>query len=113
MGGEGSRALVSILALLPQKDYDEKKDKTTRLQDLSYYLSKDIQQIEDVERLSNKKAEEHQLNSAAVSHTCCALVTMQMFLNVIIVSNLFVLNFRPTLPQTVSDMSFNLGRTIY
>lgn len=73
LGGEGSRALVSILALLPQKDYDEKKDKTSRLQDLSYYLSKDIQQIEDVERLSNKKAEEHQLNSAAVSHTCCAL----------------------------------------
>lgn len=78
LGGEGSRALVSILALLPQKDYDEKVDKTTRLQDLSYYLSKDIQHVEDVERASSKSTEEHSLNSAAVSHTCCALVKINI-----------------------------------
>lgn len=58
---------MSILAVLPQHDM---KDSTVRLKDLSYYLSQDIQDITSVERASDKS-----LNSAAVSHACCALVS--------------------------------------
>lgn len=41
------------------------------LKDLSYYLSRDIQDIEDKEITTVR--DDHNLNSAAVSHTCCAL----------------------------------------
>lgn len=66
--GDGSRALVSILVVLPQK---EPSDKKTRMKDLEYYLSQDIQDDLYTEITSIK--EDHHLNSAAVSHTCCAL----------------------------------------
>lgn len=67
--GDGSRALVSILAVLPQKDYDENKDKETTLKDFEYYLSRDIQDVEYKDIISRKDPP----NPAAVSHTCCAL----------------------------------------
>ncbi|KAG2196323.1 hypothetical protein INT47_009318 [Mucor saturninus] len=66
--GDGSRALVSILVVLPQK---EPSDNKTRMKDLEYYLSQDIQDDLYTEITSIK--EDHHLNSAAVSHTCCAL----------------------------------------
>jgi hypothetical protein len=74
---DGSKALVSILAVLSQKDYDEKRDKESRLADLTYYMSRQIHDIENEERSSGTatKVDDHQnLNSACVSHACCALV---------------------------------------
>jgi hypothetical protein len=52
--GDGARALVSIIALLPQTD-----DGSNRLKTLCYYLARD--------------------NAAAVSHVCCAMVGICLF----------------------------------
>lgn len=74
--GDGARALVSIVALLPQVDEDV--DKESRQKDLSYYMSRDVDDAKTEERTSGTNKDEQQseqdLNAAAVSHTCCALV---------------------------------------
>ncbi|KAI8882055.1 hypothetical protein K501DRAFT_334324 [Backusella circina FSU 941] len=56
--GDGSRALVSIIALLPQTD------DSNRLKTLSYYLARSVTDISTVEKTNN---------AVAVSHVCCAM----------------------------------------
>jgi hypothetical protein len=65
--GDGARALVSIIALLPQTD-----DGSNRLKSLCYYLARDI--TED-EIPAIEKAD----NAPAVSHVCCAMVRGHLF----------------------------------
>lgn len=65
--GDGARALVSIIALLPQTD-----DGSNRLKTLCYYLARDIK---DDEIPAMEKAN----NAAAVSHVCCAMVGICLF----------------------------------
>lgn len=73
LNGNGSRALVSILATLPQKlDID----KQSRLTDLAYYLSKEISDMEGIDKNNTH------LYSATVSHTCCALVSQNRLIAV-------------------------------
>lgn len=66
LNGDDSRALVSILVILPLKDNN---DKEARIRDLSYYLSKQIQTEEEV----TAQWGDQTLNSATISHACCAL----------------------------------------
>lgn len=83
LGGDGAKALVSILATLLQKNSEEKVDKKGRLQDLSYYLSREVtetgNQVNYYNTSTNKKDDNHaqHLNSACVSHACCALVNIK------------------------------------
>ncbi|KAI9246492.1 hypothetical protein BDA99DRAFT_527036 [Phascolomyces articulosus] len=63
LGGDVARALVSIIALLPQYHEVQEKDKKQRKQDLSYFLSRN-----DVD-----EDQYNPMNPSAVSHACCAL----------------------------------------
>ncbi|KAF7729674.1 hypothetical protein EC973_004047 [Apophysomyces ossiformis] len=75
LSGDGARALVSIIACLPQAD--DGGDEEKRRSDLDYYLSSkenDVKSEEHTARLSQIGTQsETSLNAAAVSHTCCAL----------------------------------------
>ncbi|KAI8149812.1 armadillo-type protein [Fennellomyces sp. T-0311] len=62
LGGDVARALVSIIALLPQTD-DDDDDRQQRKDDLAYYLSRN-----DVD-----EEQYNPVNPSAVSHACCAL----------------------------------------
>ncbi|KAL7316618.1 hypothetical protein PS15m_005696 [Mucor circinelloides] len=75
--GDGSKALVSILVVLPQ-EIQGSINKKTRMADLAYYLSKDTADVEKYDGDGGKgghdgEAQVKSLNSAAVSHACCAL----------------------------------------
>ncbi|KAL9546078.1 hypothetical protein MBANPS3_006844 [Mucor bainieri] len=74
--GDGSKALVSILAALPQKTQGS-VNKKARIKDLEYYLA-----TADVDKFDGSggkggeqdgKTQAQSVNSAAVSHACCAL----------------------------------------
>ena len=74
--GDGSRVPVSILVVLPQKIQDS-NHKKSRAADLAYYLSKDkadVENYDDKKKDQENKSQMQSLNSAAVSHACCALV---------------------------------------
>lgn len=74
--GDGSRALVSVLVVLPQK-IQNSSHKKSRTADLAYYLSKDdadVENYDDKKKGQDNKIQVQSLNSAAVSHACCALV---------------------------------------
>lgn len=78
MFGDGSKALVSILVALPQ-EIQGSINKKTRMADLAYYLSKDTADVEKYDGDGGKgghggEGQVKSLNSAAVSHACCALV---------------------------------------
>ncbi|KAI9478785.1 MAG: armadillo-type protein [Benjaminiella poitrasii] len=62
--GDGSKALISILAILPQKDMDEE----CRSKDLEYYLPQG-----STGHLEKDTEQQSIINSATVSHVCCAL----------------------------------------
>jgi hypothetical protein len=94
LNGNGSRALISILAILPQK-IDTAVDKQSRLNDLAYYLSKEISDIEDTDKKNVL------LHSATVSHACCALVSLNILIYSLM-SNERLFFFRPILQQIVS-----------
>ncbi|GAA5798508.1 hypothetical protein HPULCUR_003912 [Helicostylum pulchrum] len=64
--GDGSRALVSILVVLPLAD---NSDKQMRTKDLYYYLSRQVESDEEF----TAQGDDQTLNAAAVSHACCAL----------------------------------------
>lgn len=66
LGGEGSRALISIIARLPLDDLDKK----TKSEDLLYYLATDAPDNAD------HPTTESSVDVAAISHACCALVIM-------------------------------------
>ncbi|GAN11506.1 hypothetical protein MAM1_0641c11069 [Mucor ambiguus] len=73
---DGSKALVSILAALPQK-IQGSINKKTRMNDLGYYLvAADVNKYDGnggKEGEQDGKAQVQSINSAAVSHACCAL----------------------------------------
>lgn len=74
--GDGSRALISILVVLPQ-EIQYSNYKKSRTADLAYYLSKDnadVENYDDKKKDQDNKTQVQSLNSAAVSHACCALV---------------------------------------
>lgn len=73
LAGEGAPALLSILVKLNPEMNDE-----ARFKDLAYYLSRDINAIKNEHRNINKNDTDDQevINSAAVSHACCALVSV-------------------------------------
>lgn len=73
LNGNGSRALVSILATLPQQ-LDIVVDQQSRRNDLAYYLSNEMNDIESADKKNTY------LNSATVSHACCALVSQDMLI---------------------------------
>ena len=58
-----ARALVSIIALLPQEDENDDDEDEERQQDLNYYLSRN-----DVD-----EEQYNPINPSAISHACCAL----------------------------------------
>ncbi|KAI8090425.1 hypothetical protein BDF21DRAFT_411242 [Thamnidium elegans] len=64
--GDGSRALVSILVVLPLKDNSDNK---IRAKDLCYYLSRQVGTDEEF----TAQGDDQTLNAATVSHACCAL----------------------------------------
>lgn len=98
--GDGSKALVSILAALPQK-IPGSVNKKTRINDLGYYLNTTDADTYDGEKGKNATAQVQTVNSAAVSHACCALVMHLYNMCLILMSD--ILHYcRPTLPQTVS-----------
>jgi hypothetical protein len=66
LGGEGSRALISIIARLPLDGLDKK----TKSEDLLYYLATDALDNAD------HPTTESSVDVAAISHACCALVIM-------------------------------------
>ncbi|CAO3655029.1 unnamed protein product [Mucor fragilis] len=75
--GEGSKALVSILAALPQ-NIQGSINKKARMNDLEYYLAKETADADKCDGDEGKggqsgKAQVQSVNSAAVSHACCAL----------------------------------------
>ncbi|KAG2190144.1 hypothetical protein INT46_005189 [Mucor plumbeus] len=73
--GDGSRALISILVVLPQ-EIQYSNYKKSRTADLAYYLSKDnadVENYDDKKKDQDNKTQVQSLNSAAVSHACCAL----------------------------------------
>lgn len=61
LAGDVARALVSVIALLPQQDNSKQ-----RKEDLSYYLSRSVDGKDDMEKYVS-------MNPSAVSHICCAL----------------------------------------
>ncbi|KAI7883891.1 FYVE-domain-containing protein [Lichtheimia hyalospora FSU 10163] len=61
LAGDVARALVSVIALLPQQDNSKQ-----RKQDLSYYLSRSMDGKDDMQKYTP-------MNPSAVSHICCAL----------------------------------------
>ncbi|KAG1146197.1 hypothetical protein G6F38_005108 [Rhizopus arrhizus] len=61
LSGDGSRALISIIARLPLSDHEGTLNHQSRLDDLAYYLP------------SEEKASESTADATAVSHACCAL----------------------------------------
>ncbi|CDS06801.1 hypothetical protein LRAMOSA09326 [Lichtheimia ramosa] len=61
LAGDVARALVSVIALLPQQD-----DTKQRKEDLSYYLSRSVDGKDDMKEYIS-------MNPSAVSHICCAL----------------------------------------
>ncbi|KAI8976827.1 hypothetical protein BDB01DRAFT_309221 [Pilobolus umbonatus] len=69
--GEGARALISIIAVLPHQD-PENETEDARLEELSYYFSKCIK----LDSNEYKKEGSECLNSATVSHACCALANL-------------------------------------
>lgn len=62
LSGDGSRALISIIARLPLSDHEGTLNHQSRLEDLAYYLP------------SEEKSSESTADATAVSHACCALV---------------------------------------
>lgn len=65
LGDDVARALVSVIALLPQQQ-DESMSAQVRRNDMSYYLSREVKE----DQLADNQ---HDRYAAAVSHTCCAL----------------------------------------
>ncbi|CDH55933.1 hypothetical protein RO3G_14544 [Lichtheimia corymbifera JMRC:FSU:9682] len=61
LAGDVARALVSVIALLPQQDNSKQ-----RKEDLSYYLSRSVDGKDDMQKYVS-------MNPSAVSHICCAL----------------------------------------
>ncbi|KAI8393568.1 armadillo-type protein [Radiomyces spectabilis] len=72
--GDGARALMSIIALLPQMEGRESPKE--RMETLSIYMSKKMDSLDGIERPSNATGEnvtEQSIHTATVSHACCAL----------------------------------------